>query len=156
MFRSKGKHTSIDEILGHRSLLEYTDGSFQERTDLPIRILNPGNGISQDAWALLDTGADTCVIPRNISDAVGHDFDGHGVKSEITSGVSGETSTYKHTFILQLYDDSCEDIVWSSGEMLVDCVDTDGLPPLIGVRNFLKDFKVTIDYPKKTITLSWN
>ncbi len=135
---------------------EYTDGTFQERTDLPIRILNPHSEIYQDAWALLDTGADACVIPRNISDAVGHDFDGNGVKSEITCGVSGETSTYKHTFILQLYDGSRKDIIWSSGEILVNCVDTDGLPPLIGVRNFLKDFEVTINYPEKTITLTWD
>lgn len=134
----------------------YPDGTTRESRDIPVRIINPHTKKCCDTWAKLDTGADACVLPKAISDGLGHNFSGDGVKSEITLGVGGQTATCKHTFFIEIYDETRKKIVWSSGEMLIDCIDTNGLPPLIGVKDFLEHFEVKINYPNKTITLSWN
>jgi len=134
---------------------KYPNGKLTERTEIPIRITNPATGDACIVFALIDTGADTCVIPKNLSDKLNHNFSAEGVHSTITGGIGGQSKTFKHTFNLEILNSDRNKVVYSVGNLLVDCVD-ENIPPLIGVKDFLQHFEVEIDYPAKTIALSWN
>ena len=134
---------------------QYADGSQRERTEIPIQISNPATGAVFIVFALIDTGADGCVFPKNLADKLGHDFSGNGVKSVVTGGIGGKSKTLQHTFKIELLNSDRNKVVWSAGDVLVDCIDQN-IPPLIGVKDFMKDFELRINYPDKTITLFWD
>lgn len=127
-----------------------------ERPYLPLNIINPFNKKGMKWMCLLDTGADSCLIGKEICSYLGHNLKGDGVKSDITYGISGEdVPVWKHTYILELFHPKTDEVVWKSKRQLIDCINEDKFPVLLGSSDFLKYFKITINYPKKSITIRW-
>lgn len=106
--------------------------------------------------ALLDTGADDCVFPKHVVLSTKHNLKGPSVISEITQGV-GEfhVSTWKHSFRIILYAPDKRTKIWVSRINLINCLDHDTTPPLLGTKSFLQNFKITFDYLYKTITIEF-
>ena len=130
----------------------YQTGSF---VHLPVIISNSDTGRYLPVLGLVDTGADCCVISRSLCEKLGHEFDGTLVKINTTSGIGGETLAYQHTFEIDLFNEPLSESIWQSGTVLVDCINglNDDVPVLLGVRGFLENFSITIDYLKQQTTL---
>jgi len=117
------------------------------RPIIPVHIINPHTNKYVSIDALLDTGADQCAFPRFIADYTGHNLKGDGVLSHSTSGVGGQdVICYRHTFEIALLEPNRKNLAWKSKPILVDCVDHDEMPPLLGYGNFLKFFSITFNY----------
>ena len=138
---------------------EFPDGSsepFATHAYLPLKISNPDTGKNLKIAGVVDTGADACLFPAHIAEITGHNLKGDGVKSTITMGIEqNEVPVYKHTFLIELLSPpDYQKVIWSSGEILIDC--TEANPPvLLGTTDFLRHFKVSIDYPKEQLTAEW-
>lgn len=106
---------------------------------------------------LIDTGADSCLFPGSIAELVGHDLSAEGVSSSVTMGVGSiDVQTWIHTFRLQLMYPGRDRAVWVKSGLKIEC--TSGrasFPPLLGYANFLKHFRLTIDYPKRHTVVEW-
>lgn len=127
------------------------------RPFIPIILVNPMNGMELRTYALVDTGADASSLPEFVVQATGHDLKGINIKSSISSGIGGfEFTTWKHTFIIGLLDASGNEIVRMTPEIEVDCLEHNFAPPILGVKDFLKDFKIIFDYPNRLIVLEWD
>jgi len=124
---------------------------------LPVRLINPIDKVSVVWHFLVDTGADCCLFSATLAGLTGHNLTGDGVESDVTAGIEGkELKTYRHTFVLELlHPEHPDQVVWQSGKGLFECLGHDDFPPLLGVADFLRHFKVTLDYPRQTITLEW-
>lgn len=123
---------------------------------LPIKITNPKSGRSIEWYCLVDTGADTCLFSGDIATILGHKLSGRGVKSSVSMGVEGRSvATFRHTFAIALMHPTKPDtVVWRGRKKLFDCIDHNNCPQLLGVEEFLKFFRITIDYGiKQTILL---
>lgn len=120
---------------------------------LPVRVTNPHSGKSILTLALIDTGADGCVFPSSLAEVLDHSFQGAGVHSEEVTGVSGCANVYKHTFNLELLAPNMQDVFEVFTDVLVDCIDQQ-IPPLLGVCNCLRHFKITIDYLNQITSVS--
>lgn len=133
------------------------------RPYLPVSIVNPSNNKIVYKLGLIDTGADACLFSKEIVNGLSHNLKASGVKSDVTSGIEGkDVTTWKHSFILcllhpqvLLQPNSGIKIVWRSKKLLVECVDHSDLPELLGTKDFLKNFKVTIDYHSECTIIEW-
>lgn len=120
---------------------------------LPIKVQNPFNGRYVQGMALLDTGADTTTIPRSIVLGLGYDFKTPSASN--TKGVGGvNIPTWHKKFTISLLDPTEKKVIKRYKPDDLSCVNTD-IPIILGTDNFLKDFKITIDYPNKIVTLEW-
>ncbi len=139
-------------------VFEYEDGSSDQLAHpyLPLRISNPySKDELQIIWGLVDTGADSCLLPASLAESLGHDLKGDGVRATVNMGIEQKSiPVYAHTFNIGLLSPDHRKIVWESGNVEVECSETEP-PVLIGVQNFLKHFRLTVDYPKREFTLSW-
>ncbi len=141
-------------------LVKYTfsDESCDEfafHTLIPVRITNPATGHSIYITGLVDTGADACLFPAEVAEITGHNLMGDGVKSNVNVGIEQTSvSVYKHTFILELLSPDYQKAVWSSDEIEVDC-STSNPPVLLGAIDFLRHFKLTVDYLNEELSLEW-
>lgn len=124
---------------------------------LPIRLVNPIDRVSSVWNCLVDTGADSCLFTATLVNLTGHELAAKGVKSDITSGIEGKRlTTWRHTFVLELlHPENPSQVIWRSRRSLFDCLDHDDFPPLLGVANFLRHFRITLDYPHGKISLEW-
>lgn len=87
---------------------------------------------------------------------LGHKLKGSGVKSTITTGVEGrEVRTWMHTFSLKLMHPTSLETVWTSKKSLFECIDHDACPQLLGVKEFLRHFCITLDYRNEMTILQW-
>ena len=136
----------------------FSDGSSDEfafHTLIPVRITNPETGQSINITGLVDTGADSCLFPADVADITGHNLKGKGVKSNVNIGIEQvNVSVYKHTFILELLSPGYQKVVWSSGKIEIDC-STSNPPVLLGAIDFLRYFKLTVDYINERLYLEW-
>ncbi len=123
---------------------------------VPIRLTNPVNGKkSIITYALLDTGADGCLFSGDIAEKVGHSLQGRGVKSKVNIGIGQfKLAVYKHSFRIELLCPEQKDVVWTSEPLLIDCSDAEPMV-ILGMDEFLKNFKITFDYPNEEVTLEW-
>ncbi|MBK8806593.1 MAG: hypothetical protein IPO21_08095 [Bacteroidales bacterium] len=122
---------------------------------LPITIINPETNVKYRWDALIDTGADSCLFNKTICELTDHEFNGAKVKTFVCQGISSEPIiTFVHTFQIELRhpENSVKEPVWQSEIIEIECGDYDKLPILLGTTDFLKHFKITLDYPNnKTI-----
>jgi len=132
----------------------YPDGSFKLVTEIPIRITNTNDGNQIDCYALIDTGADGNLFTKKLATDLGHNFQGDGVISSVNSGIGGSSDVYKHSFSIGVFSEDLKNIVWTSNPCLTDCIDAE-IPLLLGVKGFLENFELTINYQKNTISLRW-
>lgn len=125
---------------------------------LPVLLTNPANDFSFFTWALIDTGADSTIIPGFIAKKLYHDIAHESVKTETCLGISGETTTYHHTFRVKVLG------LDRQGDVLINKIAVkinkrtyaviEGLHIMVvGEDDFLKRYKLTINYPKKTFSL---
>lgn len=113
------------------------------RPYLPVIIVNPATGKRLSVFALLDTGADECAFPASFAPLLGHDLQS-GQQKKISTG-NGTTVAYGHTSRLEIPG-------FKTQEVVVDFMPNLFIP-LPGVRSFLANFVLTIDYPNKTFSL---
>jgi predicted aspartyl protease len=113
------------------------------RPYLPIAILNPNSGIRINVYALIDTGADECAFPASFAPLLGHDLQS-GQEKRVTTG-NGITIAYSHTNRIIVEGFSTQDV-------LIDFM-PNLYTPLLGVKSFLSNFILKVDYPQKTYSL---
>lgn len=110
---------------------------------LPVTIINPHTGQTINVYGLIDTGADECAIPAHYAPMIGHDLQA-GIQKSINTG-NGVTAAYSHT------------LSFETNGIKVDNVLIDFMPNLnvvlLGVKSFLGNFILTVDYKKSTFSL---
>lgn len=114
------------------------------RPYLPVTIINPDTGKELRVYALIDTGADECAFPASFASVLGHNLQA-GQLRRISTG-NGITVAYSHTTRLAIEDLSTQDV-------LVDFMPNLSIP-LLGVKSFLSNFILTVDYPNRIFSLS--
>lgn len=113
------------------------------RPYLPVTIINPTAGKQLKVFALIDTGADECAFPASFAPPLGHNLQS-GQQRKISTG-NGITTAYSHTTRIEIEG-------FTTQEVLIDFMPNLNIP-LLGVRSFLNNFVLTIDYPNKTFSL---
>jgi predicted aspartyl protease len=114
------------------------------RPYLPVTLINPSTGKELRVYALIDTGADECAFPASFASVLGHNLQA-GRLRRISTG-NGITVAYSHTTRLAIEDFSTQDV-------LVDFMPNLSIP-LLGVKSFLSNFILTVDYPNRIFSLS--
>lgn len=113
------------------------------RPYLPVTIINPDSNKQIKVYALIDTGADECAFPASFAPLLGHNLLA-GQPRKISTG-NGVTIAYSHITRIIIEEISTQDVL------------IDFMPnlyfPLLGVRSFLVNFILTVDYPKKVFSL---
>ncbi|MFA6291125.1 MAG: hypothetical protein WC637_05050 [Victivallales bacterium] len=136
----------------------YDDGTMEKfaiHTFVPVKISNPRTGQSKRIYGLADTGADKCLLPADLTMELGHNLNGVGVKGSLNIGIEQrEVQVYLHTFKIELLAPDEMTSVWSSPEIEVDCSESDP-PVLLGALDFLRNFKLTVDYSNEQLILEW-
>ena len=113
------------------------------RPYLPTVFLNPHTKKKIKVYALIDTGADECALPAGYASLIGHNLESGKVK-QIGTG-NGPTNAYSHTMCIHVNDHEINDVLFDFMPNLST--------PLLGVKNFLTYFILTIDYPKQQFSL---
>lgn len=113
------------------------------RPYLPVTIINPDTGKRMRVYALVDTGADECAFPASFAPVLGHNLQA-GQSKRISTG-NGITVAYSHTTRIAIENFSTQDV-------LVDFMPNLS-SPLLGVKSFLSNFILTVNYPNKTSSL---
>jgi predicted aspartyl protease len=114
------------------------------RPYLPITIINPDGERQINVYALIDTGADECAFPGSFAPLLGHNLQAGQLKG-ISTG-NGITMAYSHTTRIIIEGFSTQDV-------LVDFMPNLNIP-LLGVRSFLSNFVLTVDYPDRQFSLT--
>lgn len=114
------------------------------RPYLPVTIFNPETNRAINVYALIDTGADECAFPASFAPLLGHNLQG-GQMKRIHTG-NGITIAYSHKNRIIVEGFSTQDV-------LVDFMPNLNIP-LLGVKSFLGNFILTIDYPNKVFSLT--
>jgi predicted aspartyl protease len=113
------------------------------RPYLPVTLTNPDTRKHLKIMALIDTGADECALPASFAPIMGHQLQ-EGQEKRINTG-NGVTVAYAHKLRIEIKGFSTQDVL------------IDFMPnlhtPLLGVKSFLSHFILTIDYPKKKLSL---
>ena len=120
-----------------------------------LRAVNPENACRQEICCLIDTGARHSIFDRFVCDRTDHNFEGQGVKVDSSSGLGNDILlTRLHTFELNLLEHNTDNVVWNSSPMEIQCASLpDGIPCILGYDDFLKFFRIDIDYPAGVFTL---
>jgi len=113
------------------------------RPYLPVSIVNPENNKLLNVFALVDTGADECALPASFALPLSHDLQS-GRPKKVSTG-NGMTIAYGHTVCIKIFD-------FSTDNVLMDFMPNLRVP-LLGVKNFLCNFVLNIDYPKKLFSV---
>ncbi|MGK5091541.1 retroviral-like aspartic protease family protein [Deltaproteobacteria bacterium TL4] len=119
------------------------------RPMLPIEIQNPHTGKSFRTWGLIDTGADNCAFPAQIAKELGHELKS-GKPKEIQTG-NGVTQAFEHTTKINIFTQEVK-VAYTTSETMIDFM-PHLRTPLLGVKNFLDYFILSIDYPNKVFSV---
>ncbi|MCL5422037.1 MAG: retroviral-like aspartic protease family protein [Nitrospirae bacterium] len=113
------------------------------RPYLPVTVINPDTDKRVKMFALIDTGADECALPASFAAMLGHNLQ-EGAPKKISTG-NGITTAYGHTTRIKIEGFTTQDVV-------IDFMPNLNIP-LLGVKSFLSNFILTVDYPNKTFSL---
>ncbi|MDP3112143.1 MAG: retroviral-like aspartic protease family protein [Thermodesulfovibrionales bacterium] len=116
------------------------------RPFLPVTIINPDTNKKLKVFALIDTGADECALPASFAPLLGHNLQS-GQQKNISTG-NGITIAYSHKTRIEIEGFATQDV-------LIDFMPNLNIP-LLGVRSFLNNFVLTVDYPKKVFSLKFS
>jgi predicted aspartyl protease len=106
--------------------------------------------------AVVDTGADECAFPASIATQLGHQLH-KGVTRKTVRTASGKTQAFSHTSrveVLTIRADGLPGtrVLYTLPETPIDFIQ--GCESfLLGSRNFLKPFVLTIDYPAEVFSI---
>jgi len=92
---------------------------------------------------LIDNGADECALPASLASLLGHNLKS-GYKKKINTG-NGLTVAYSHSIRIKIFD-------FITDEVLIDFMPNLHIP-LLGVKSFLSNFVLTINYKDSNFTL---
>lgn len=110
---------------------------------LPATIINPHSSKKIRILGLIDTGADECALPASYAAMIDHNLQS-GISKEINTG-NGVTVAYSHTVRIEI------------GNHIINDTLIDFMPnlyvPLLGVKSFLSNFILIINYPEKIFSL---
>jgi len=127
---------------------------------LTCQFINPKTEVAQDDIALVDTGSSACAVSAGFAKELGYN---------IKKGIWGRTRTasnhvqyWQHTFkihIYTMYERGPENIfvdknniVLTLENVAVDVMDCD-TPILLGVRDFLENYTLTANYPRRLFSI---
>jgi predicted aspartyl protease len=110
---------------------------------LPVTMINPHSNKKVKVLGLIDTGADECALPASYAAILGHNLQA-GTAKEINTG-NGKTIAYSHTVRIEI-----SDIIIK--ETLIDFM-PNLYVPLLGVKSFLSNFVLTVDYLQNKFSL---
>jgi len=110
---------------------------------LRVAILNPHINKKVKVLGLIDTGADECALPASYASILGHNLQ-KGIEKEINTG-NGKTIAYSHTVSIEIEN-------FSTQETLIDFMPNLNVP-LLGVKSFLGNFILEVDYPALKFSL---
>ncbi|MFA4888406.1 MAG: hypothetical protein WC628_02375 [Candidatus Omnitrophota bacterium] len=110
---------------------------------LPVVIKNPHTNKELEVYGLIDTGADECALPAQYAILLEHNLQA-GYPKEVNTG-NGKILVYSHTICLTTQDFTIKDV-------LIDFM-PNLYVPLLGVKSFLSNFVLTIDYPNSSFSL---
>jgi predicted aspartyl protease len=129
----------------------FTDiGDGFARPFLLTRIVNPLNGYNVLCFGLVDTGADDCAVPASFAKSLGHDLLAGSIRG-IDTG-NGTASAYAHTVKFEILHPVSQKPLYAIQDTPVDFMQN--LPlVLLGTKNFLSRFILTIDYPRKSFSI---
>jgi len=113
------------------------------RPCLEIELKNPHTDKSILVLALIDTGADECAMPAELAEILGHNLR-KGKTKQIRTG-NGLTAAYSHTVDIKINNYIIHDV-------LIDFMPNLHIP-LLGVKSFLGNFTLIVNYPKKVFAL---
>jgi len=112
---------------------------------LPVTIVNPHTNKNLKVLGLIDTGADECALPASYAIILGHNLQ-LGTPKEINTG-NGKTLAYSHTVTIRI-----ESVDFTTQDVLIDFMPNLHVP-LLGVKSFLSNFVLTINYPDLSFSL---
>ena len=122
---------------------------------LCVRIKNPATGKFLYTIGLIDTGADECCLPALYAELLGHNLSAGSAKTVNTG--NDPATAFGHTCSIDIFDTH---LMFSGTEKIVHTVPQtiiDFMPNLhcvlLGVKMFLNNFKLSIDYPKQLFSL---
>ena len=110
---------------------------------LPLTIRNPHTDQAVNVYGLIDTGADECAVPAHYAPMIGHNLQA-GVQKSINTG-NGVTAAYAHSLCLETQGIKTENV-------LIDFMPNLNVV-LLGVKSFLSNFVLTVDYKKSIFSL---
>lgn len=113
------------------------------RPYLPVTIINPENEMLINVFALLDTGADECAFPASFADPLGHNLQA-GFQKKVNTG-NGISIAYGHTINIKAFN-------FMANNVIIDFMPNLYIP-LLGVKSFLSNFILKIDYPGKKFSI---
>ena len=120
------------------------------RPVLPVRIINPHTGAGYNTYGLVDTGADECAVPAALAPLLGHNLQ-KGQTKHINTG-NGVTVAYSHMTKVEILHPVTHDHLHTVLETPIDFMPNLNVV-LLGVKNFLSDFILHMDYPEKTFNI---
>ena len=120
---------------------------------VPVRFATLDKSIVTNIfWSLVDTGADKSLFPQIVPEICKYDL--KSGKTENMQGIEGGAMlTWSHPFIIQLMSNNHADVVWESQPFEIACVEHSNNPPILGFREFISNFKLTVDFKNKTTGL---
>lgn len=135
------------------------DSPFQ--TFLIIEVVNPKNGLAKEMPALIDTGADECTILGFYAGKLGLSLEQGKPKPIGTAG--GDSTAYGHLCQINIFAMSgtlkkptidYDNVVIAIPKVLVDFAPAlRSSYALLGVKNFLKNYVLTINYPRQVFSI---
>ncbi|MGR3318657.1 MAG: hypothetical protein ACUZ8O_09270 [Candidatus Anammoxibacter sp.] len=120
------------------------------RPILALRIINPHSKKSFKTFGIVDTGADECAIPASNAPLLGHNLQEGNTKT-INTG-NGDTTAYAHTTKFEVYHPVSGKLLYAANDTPVDFLPNLNVV-LLGAKNFLSRFVLTVDYPAKTFSI---
>jgi hypothetical protein len=126
------------------------DGCF---VSIPIEIINPISKKVIKSFGIIDTGATDIAIPGYIGQLLGFDVY-HGLPKDINTG-NGPAQAFQHSCSMILYHPAHTPGTrefYRINSALMDFMPS--LPVvLLGVNDFLINFNLTINYPRRLFSL---
>lgn len=123
---------------------------------LPIKIINPRNGLEFQTWGLVDTGSDATIITGYIANKIGLNID--SVQSSPGEGAGGSFDVFEVACsinILSMDEDgnvNINDVVIEIRHRRIGVI-RDLRYVLLGVNDFLKKYVLTIDYSREIFSI---
>lgn len=114
-----------------------------KRAWLPVIIKNPHTEKTIKVYGLVDTGADECAFPAGFANKLGHKLD--TVRPRQINTGNGITNAYPHTVCIKFND-------FEINNVLIDFMPNLSVP-LLGIKSFLSNFIITINYPDNIFSL---
>ena len=126
------------------------DGEFSPR--VPIYVINPLTGKYVKLNALIDSGAMRCNMPAQMAKDLGYNL--NSTPTAMTNTVeSNSVDTWVNKVTIHLLDPLGQKTIFISSLVDVNCINNE-IPFILG-DNFFSIFKITLDYPNKTVTFDW-